>query len=148
MSELKQWFEEASTIKVYSNSTQRYVMRKGFKITHYLEDDTYTILDTRLNDFYTEVSEADMKIFMNKGFVKGTNIIMYGRNVARVKSYLSKIADLYTKKVKYKGLLTKNKPFYTKQLKNCDENIHKNHEMMQFYKAQVEQFEKSKQFNN
>ena len=144
MEQLKQWFEEAGVIRIFTCKNHNFILRKGFKITHYLEDDTYSIVDTRFNDFYTTVSEADMKIFIEKGFVKGTNIIMYNRNVERVADYISKIEGTYVKRDKYKKLLPKNKPFYTKRIKNCNDNIHRYHDMMQFYQAQVEQFENQK----
>jgi len=147
MNKLQQWFEEASVIKIFTSKTHEFVIQRGFKITHYFEDDSYSILDTRFNDFYTKVSEADMNIFIQHGFLKGTSIIMYGRNLMRVKDYLRAIESLYVKKAKYKKLLTKNKPFYTKRIKNCSENIHRYHDMMQFYQAQVEQFENKKTFN-
>lgn len=141
MNQLQQWFEEASVIKIFTSKTHEFVIQRGFKISHYFEDNSYSILDTRFSDFYTNVSEVDMSILIEKGFLEGTNIIMYNRNVMRVKDYVSKIENLYVKKAKYKKLVTKNKPFYTKRIKNCSENIHRYHDMMQFYQAQVEQFE-------
>jgi hypothetical protein len=98
-------------------------------------------LDTRFNDFYNSVSKHDMDLFKAYGFVKGTNMIMYGRNLIRVESYMREIETLYIKKAKYQKLLPKNERFYTKRIKNCSENIHRLHDMMQFYQAQVEQFE-------
>ena len=145
MEQLKKWFEEASVIKVFTCKTHEFIIRKGFKITHYFEDDTYSILDTRFNDFYTAVSEEDMTLLVSHGFIKGTNIIMYNRNVVRVDNYIKRIEDLYVKKAKYKKLLPRNKPFYTKRIRNCSEGIHNYHDLLQFYQAQVEQFEKTKE---
>ena len=141
MSRLKEWFEEVCPNKVFTSKTCNFVIQKGFKITHYYDDDSYSILDTRFNDFYNSVSKHDMDLFKAYGFVKGTNMIMYGRNLIRVESYMNNIEELYVKKAKYQKLLPKSEQFYTKRIKNCSENIHRLHDMMQFYQAQVEQFE-------
>ena len=144
MGQLKRWFEEVCSTKVFDCGNHRFVARKGFKITYYIEDGSYTILDIRTNDFYTEVLESDIKILTKYGFIKGTDLIRYNRSLARVKDYIHKIEGTYAKKARYKTLLHENELFYTKRIKNCNENIHKYHDMMQFYKAQVEQFENKK----
>ncbi len=154
MEQLEQWFEEASVIKVFTGESYEFVIRKGFKITHYFEDDSYTIQDTRFNDFYTKVSEADMEQFVLHGFIKGTDILMNNRNINRVKKYIKKIEDTYVKRKssvklgkRTKGFTPKhiktvaqNKAFYTKAVNNCNINIHKYHDMMQFYQAKIDQF--------
>jgi len=145
MSELKKWFDEASTIKVFSFNSYEYVISRGFKITHYLDDNSYTIQDTRHSDFYNEVSQEDMNVFINEGFLQGTKILMYNRNTERVDKYLRLIESLYSKKAKYKKSLHKNKAFYTKRISNCNKNIHDYHDLMQFYRSKVEQFEKQNQ---
>ena len=140
MEEIKEWFEEASIIKVHQGDDHEFAINRGFKVTHYFEDNTYSIQDTRLNDFYTKVSEEHMELFRERGFIIGTNIIMYDRNIKRVSKYLRLIEGLYTKIAKYKENLYKNKSFYTKRIRNCNENIHKYHDLMQFYKSKVDQF--------
>lgn len=141
MEQLQKWFEEAKVIKVFTFDDHEFVIRNGFKITHYIEGDLYTIQDIRLNDFYDEVTEQDLTILIEKGFIQGTDIIMYYRNVKRVDMYLRSIEELYNKRAEYMKRLPKNKPFYTKRIRNCNKNIHDNHDMMQFYQAKVEQFE-------
>lgn len=162
MEQLKEWFEEASVIKVFTSRTHEFVIRKGFKITHYFEDDSYTIQDTRFNDFYTPVSEDDMKIFIDKGFITGTNIIMNDRNIIRVKKYIKKIEGSYVKRKLAKALgkrtkgfspkhiktVAQNKAFHAKAVNNCNINIHKYHDMMQFYQAKIDQFNGQKQLVN
>jgi hypothetical protein len=140
--DMKSWFEEASAVRVYQEGDHEFSIIKGFKVTHYFEDESYTILDTRLNDFYTKVTEAHKNIFCEKGFLKGTSIIMYGRNVKRVNKYLRLIEGLYSKISEYKKSLQKNKVFYTKRIANCRQNIHEYHDLLQFYKSKVDQFEK------
>ena len=145
--EIKDWFEEASIIKVFQSEDHEFSINSGFKVTHYFEDNSYTIQDTRLNDFYTEVSEAHKNIFREKGFIIGTNIIMYDRNIKRVDKYLRLIEGLYAKITEYKKDIKKDRPFYVKRIRNCNENIHKYHDLMQFYKSKVDQF-KIKNLNN
>ena len=145
MENLKEWFDEAKVIKVFTFRSHEFVIRNGFKITHYLDDDSYTILNIRQSDFYCNVTQPDMDIFMEHGFIKGADIAVYKRNVVRVDKYLRLIEELYTKKAKYKKSLNKNKAFYTKRIRNCDKNIHEYHDMMQFYQSKVEQFENRKQ---
>jgi|GEM_PF-6917247 len=139
MNIIKNWFNECN--KIFHCGEFRFVVSNGFKITHYLDDDTYTIQDTRLNDFYTSVSEENMDLFMEHGFINGTSIIMYHRNVKRVDFYLGKIKSTFEKKKRAKKNLNSDKKFYSKQIKNCDVNIHNYNDLVHFYKSKVEQFE-------
>lgn len=144
MSEIKNWFEEHKHQKVHNCGDYEFIIRKGFKITHYFEEDEYTIQDTRHCDFYKSVTESDMEIIQTNGFVRGTSIIMHNRNVDRVELYLEKIRKLYDKKAEYKAKLSTNKAFYEKRIRNCNNNIHEYNATMQYYRFQVEQFEKQK----
>ena len=147
MSEIKTWFEEANKI-VHKRGGYEFVLVKGFKITHYLKEEEYTIQDTRFNDFYKSVSETNMEIFRTQGFLKGTSIIMHERNVKRVEYYLEKIRKLMVKKAEYKKQLQRKPAFYQKRIKNCNENIHNYNDLMHFYKAKVDQFNNNKNKNN
>lgn len=145
MSEIKSWFQEADH-KIFNCGDYEFIINKGFKITHYFEDDDYTIQDTRHNDFYKSVSEADMEIIQTHGFLKGTSIIMHKRNQFRVEYYLERIRKLYVKK----GTPQKSdetKAQYLKRIKNCNENIHNFNDLMHFYMAKVEQFNKRLKLN-
>lgn len=138
MDEIKSWFEECN--KVFYCGEYEFSIVNGFKLTHYFDDDTYTIQDTRLNDFYTEVTEEDLKLIKEYGFLDGTGIIMYHRNIDRVKMYISKIEELFTKRKVATKNLRRNKKFYTKQIKNCNVNIHKYNDLLHFYESKIEQF--------
>tara|TARA_R110000822_G_scaffold5266_10_gene22617 strand:+ start:471 stop:917 length:447 start_codon:yes stop_codon:yes gene_type:complete len=139
---IKSWFEEAKAVKVYQGEDHEFSIIKGFKVTHYFEDDSYTILDTRLSDFYTKVTKAHKDILCEKGFIKGTSIIMHSRNIKRVNSYLRLIEGLYSKITQYKKSMQKDKVFYRKRIVNCRENIHRYHDLLQFYKSKADQFKK------
>ena len=141
MNNLEKWFDEAKVIKMFSFNNHEYVISKGFKITHYNEDNSYTIQDIRHSDFYNEVSKEDMEVITANGFLEGTNILMYSRNTERVDKYLRLIEVLYAKRTEYKKSLPKNKAFFTKRISNCNRNIHDYHDLMQFYRSKVEQFE-------
>lgn len=147
MTELKSWFEELGINNIYTFKDHEFAVVKGFKLTRYFDKDLYTVQDTRLNDFYNEVSKPDMEILLNNGFLKGVDIIGYKRNVKRVNRYLRLIESLYGKRAKYNKSLEKNKSFYGKRIRNCNENIHKYHDMMQFYQSKVEQFERQNNNN-
>lgn len=139
MNIIEDWFKECS--KIYRCGDYDFALVNGFKVTHYLDDDTYTIQDTRLNDFYTSVSEADMKTLREYGLINGTSIIMYHRNINRVEYYLDKIAQTFSKKQLAKKMLKTDTKFYEKQIRNCDVNIQNYNDMVHFYKSKVEQFE-------
>jgi len=141
MEQLQEWFEETDLLKVNKLKDHEFNIVNGFKITHYFDDDSYTIQDVRHNDFYSDVVWDDYKIMQEHGFIKGTNTIAYIRNKTRVEEYLRAIEDLYNKRAKYKESLPKNKAFYTKRIRNCNKNIHDSHDMLQFYQSKVEQFE-------
>tara|TARA_R110000851_G_scaffold295075_1_gene449914 strand:+ start:199 stop:666 length:468 start_codon:yes stop_codon:yes gene_type:complete len=152
MSEIKSWFEEAE--KVFNCGEYEFTIVGGFKITHYFEDNSYSIQDTRFNDFYSKVSEPDLKVIQENGFIKGASILMYRRNVRRVEKYLTLIQKLYKKREDYSKLLgksrvsIKNQNKYTKGIKNCNFNIHNYNDLMHFYKSKAEQFENNKQVKN
>lgn len=139
MNTIQNWYNECT--KIFQCSEYDFALVNGFKITHYHEDDTYTIQDTRKNDFYTSVSESDMDILMEYGFINGTSIIMHKRNVERVEYYLERVAHYYAKRVKAKKMLKTNRKFYEKQIRNCADNIQINNDMIHFYKSKVNQFE-------
>ena len=138
MSEIESWYKECN--KVYDLGEYNFVIVNGFKITHYLESNTYTLQDTRFNDFYTSVSEEDLSVLRKFGFIDGSSIITHQRNINRVELYLQRIADTVDKKLKAKKLINTNQKFYSKQIRNCDINIHKYNDMVHFYKSKVEQF--------
>ena len=147
MTDTKIWFEEELK-RIWNCGEYEFIMSRGFKITHYFDDDTYSIQDMRTNDFYTEVTEPDLMIFQEHGFLKGTSIIMYSRDVVRVKTYLEMIRKLYIKRKKYAAKLSTRRDFYSKRIRNCNENIEKFNASMQFYRLKVEQFEnKNKKAN-
>ena len=139
MNIIADWFKECN--KIHRCGEYDFAIVNGFKVTHYLEDDTYTIQDARKNDFYTSVSESDMEILMKYGFVIGTSIIMYHRNVQRVEYYLDKLAEVYAKRERAKKMLKTDRTFYSKQIRNANANILANNDMVHYYKSKVEQFE-------
>tara|TARA_R100000541_G_scaffold45224_2_gene52258 strand:+ start:141 stop:569 length:429 start_codon:yes stop_codon:yes gene_type:complete len=139
MCEIEVWFKECDRIFVCGGF--EFSILNGFKITHYIHNDKYTIQDTRKNDFYTTVSKEDYSIIREYGFVRGTGIIMQKRNVQRVEHYLNKIAEAFSKKKLGKKKLTQDFKFYSKQIKNCDIKIHKYNDLVHFYKSKVKQFE-------
>lgn len=136
---LESWYKECT--KIFRCDGYDFALVRGFKITHYLDDDTYTIQDTRKNDFYTSVSESDMDILMEYGFINGTSIIMHYRNINRVEYYLGKIEKLYSKMQLAKKKIKTDRKFYEKQIRNCKTNIQINHDMVHFYQSKLNQFE-------
>lgn len=139
MSIIADLFKECT--KIHQCGKYNFAIVNGFKITHYLENDTYTIQDTRKNDFYTSVSESDMDILVRYGLINGTSIIMYNRNVKRVEYYLEKLAAVYSKRERAKKNLKDNRIFYSKQIRNASANILIFNDMVHYYKSKVEQFE-------
>lgn len=141
MEQIQKWFEESRLLKVFTFRDHEFIIENGFKITHYFDDNSYSIQDTRQSDFYSEVSQEDLKVMQEHGFIKGARTITYTRNKSRVAEYIKSIEGLYRMKAKYKKSLPKNKAFYTKRIRNCSKNIHDYHDMLQFYQSKVEQFE-------
>lgn len=139
MNIIQDWFKECD--KIYRFGEYDFSIVNGFKITHYIEDDIYTIQDTRVNDFYTKVSDADMQTLIQYGFVSGTSIIRHKKNLQRVEYYLDKISEIYKKKQLAKKMLKTDPKFYEKQIRNCDYNILLCNDLVHFYKSKVNQFE-------
>ena len=143
MLEIKNWFEGHKHEKVYNCGEYEFIIQMGFKITHYFEPEKYTIQDCRHCDFYKSVSEDDMNIIRDNGFVRGTSIIRHNKNVIRVQHYLNRIKELYEKR-KISQRSDETKEQYTKRIKNYNLNIGELNTTMQFYRLLVEQFENRK----
>lgn len=143
MTEIKNWFEE-SNARIHDCKEYEFIIHKGFKITHYFEDDTYSIQDTRHCDFYKSVAQTDLDIIRQNGFVRGTDIIMYKRNKARVDMYMGLITKLYQKRRKANDAIQKRKEvtLNRKRARTCKENIEKLNATMQFFRLKAEQYEK------
>lgn len=143
MSVIKKWFNEAvdEGIKVYHSDESEYLIYKGFKIIKTLDD--FKILDVRRSDFYDDVKSKDLLVLEKLGFIFGSDSIVHSRNKRRVSIYTKRLERIYTNKKLYKSKLKDKdtKKFYEKKLRNCEENILKNIDLLFFYKSKVEQHE-------
>lgn len=135
---MEEWFSECD--KIFKGDGYEFSIVNGFKITHYLEDSTYSILDVRTNDFYSSVTKSDLELINKFGFVDGTRVISYKRNLARVSKYKNLIEDLFKKRKISKSSLKEDPRFYSKQIKNYTIKIHKYNDLLHFYESKVDQF--------
>jgi hypothetical protein len=142
---IKNWYEEAIKVTLeHETRDSSFIIYKGFKITK--TGDDYQIEYTRSSDFYTSVSDKNLELFKNKGFIKGASFLGYNRDKKRVSYYLGEIAELYEKraealkKSKKKRISMKDKAFYLKQIKNCNKNIENLNSLRTFYQTRQEQF--------
>ena len=140
MDNLREWYEQAAKVTlVHKAFGSTFVIYKGFKISSF-DDGSFEIFDTRFSDVYTKVSLKDMKVFKSKGFIKGANLLMYDRDVKRVKDYTKKLEKLYSERDKYNQKLETNVSFYSKRIKNCEDSIQSNLDLLFFYSSRVKQF--------
>ena len=151
MNILKKWFDEVenSDINVFRSSKSEFIIYNGFKITK-TSDNKYKIQDVRLTDFYDEVKDSDYENMVNLGFIKGSNWIVYNRNIKRVQTYTKTIEKLYNDKRKYQSKIRtiKTRAFYEKKLRNCQANIHKNIDLLFLYKTRINQYKSRKTISN
>lgn len=137
----KEWYEQAilQGCTVYNEKEQSFVIYKGFKIIK--TESLYTVLDVRKSDMYSKITDKDLKIFTELGFIKGVDKISYERNKTRVDFLEKTIRKLNEEKDKASNKLQDNVKFYTKKLKNIDVNIVDTEDLLIFYKSKVKQYE-------
>lgn len=141
MNILEQWYKESTEkLRVFSVEGKTFVLHKGFKLTR-TDDNEYFIEDVRKNDFYSKVTDKDFLVLEDRGFVEGAAFIMYNRDKRRCAYYKSKIEKLYADRVKYKKLLSTNTKFYSKKIRNVNDNVHDCLDLMFLYGSRVEQYE-------
>lgn len=143
MNVVKQWFDEAvkEGVRVYSSEESEYLIYKGFKITKNL--DNYVIHDVRRSDFYDPLKHNDYITLQKLGFIFGCDSIVHSRNKRRVLIYTRRLEKIYTNRRLYESKLKvkSTRAFYEKKIRNCQENIRKNIDLLFFYKSKVEQHE-------
>ena len=96
----------------------------------------------RRSDFYDEVREREYKILLKLGFIRGIDWIVNKRNLRRITIYTRLLEKLYKDKKEYQSKLRplKTRAFYQKKLRNCQENIHRNIDLLFLYKSRIEQY--------
>jgi hypothetical protein len=142
MNILEKWYEElmGNSMGSYNSKGSECLFYKGFKLTKTL--DGYKLEDIRLSDFYDPVKKKDYDVLMELGFIKGADTIVNNRNIKRVRIYTRIIERLYEDKKEYKSNLRplKTRVFFQKKLRNCQENINKNIDLMFLHKSQINQY--------
>lgn len=138
----EQWFTNAESggLKRFHHQGVDFIIYKGFKLSK--NTDTYTIEDVRRSDFYDKVRSSDYTKLIKLGFIKGVDEIVNTRNLKRVGIYTKLVEKLYMNKLSYRSNLCegKTKEFYEKKLRNCQENIHKNIDLLFLYKTRINQY--------
>lgn len=146
---MKDWFVEAShnrdTVKITVKNAKHLIYR-GFKLTKI--GDSYSIVDVRTNDFYSEVKEDDLRVFEDRGFIAGADYLVYNRDCERVKAYTKRVSRLLQLKESYQQKRLQNKPFFDKRIKNCITNWEIFSELLAFYSARKVQLNRKYNFEN
>ena len=122
----------------------KFVIYRGFKIVREVGGN-HLIYDVRFNDFYSKVSNKNMKILLSEGLVKGADSIMYSRDILRMEKMKINIASMYDKieKVYQKNLDKGLKvEFYKKRIRNARSNIEYYLDLLFTYKARKELYER------
>ena len=142
MSVIEQWFSEASNegVKVFHHEGIDFIIYKGYKISRC--SGIYAIEDVRRSDFYDEVKVTEYSKMIKLGFIKGVDYIVNRRDLRRVGIYTRLLERLYTDKISYRGKLCEldKKEFYEKKLRNCQENIHRNIDLLFLYRSRIGQY--------
>lgn len=139
---LQEWFEDArqNNVRIFHFEENDFLIYKGFKITK--NYDGYRLQDVRRSDFYDEIKSKDLKILLKLGFIEGIDYIVNQRNLRRVNIYTKILEKLYTHRKEYQSKLRPRitREFYQKKIRNCNENIHNNIDLLFLYKSRVEQY--------
>lgn len=132
MSLIEEWYKEIDPFY-----KKKDVFSKGFKIIRNTPD--YIIKDIRFNDFYQDVSDRDMGILAEKGFIKGTSLILYFRDKHRMELLEHRIIALSEQKVAVQN--TKDDGKNKKRLGILDKNIKGYVDLLLFYSHRIKQYE-------
>ena len=139
---IENWFTITNRggMRTFHHEGVDFIIYKGFKLSKY--EKHYAVEDVRRSDFYDEVRPSDHKKLVELGFVRGVDQVVNTRNLKRIGIYTRILEKLYTDKLSYKDSLREvsTKEFYEKKLRNCQENIHKNIDLLFLYKTRINQY--------
>jgi len=140
---IKRWFNEAYQSGLHYQKTKReeFILYKGFRLT--LIEGMYSILNTRESDYYDQVREKYVLVLRKNGFVRGSRMIAYRRDLKRVDMYTKKLKDLYKAfQTGYQNLLfDDNTKYHNKKIGIIESKIQDTIVLLATYKARVKQYE-------
>lgn len=58
---------------------ERVIFHRGFRFTHHVDEDLYTVHSIKESDMYTRLSEGELSVLIEKGFYVGTAILQRGK---------------------------------------------------------------------
>jgi len=142
MSILQDWFNEAkkANVTIFGSGENEFIIYKGFKLSK--SSNLFKLEDVRRSDFYDDVKDKEYKTILKLGFIKGIDWIVNKRNLKRIGIYTRILERLYSEKKEYKSKLRPKitRAFYQKKLKNCQESIYRNIDLLFLYKTRIEQY--------
>lgn len=139
MENIKNWFNQVKNlVKTFEDYDSEYVIYKGFKLTKRGEE--YFIQDVRFSNLYSEVTVTDLNKFIDKGFIKGADLISFERDTKRILSYKKMAEVLYDRRRKFTKELSKNRALNEKRIRNINRRIEEYIDLMFFYEVRVKQF--------
>jgi hypothetical protein len=124
--EIKLWFEEALNSDYVTSYCDEEIFYKGFSIKIVeVANKVFKLrmYDTRTNDFYSEVRDTDKDAFRKNGFVMGADLIMHDRDCIRERACRDEILRLSGVKMKCVEDIELDKTFFTKKIKNLQNNM-------------------------
>lgn len=141
MEQLDNWYKQAVHIvgKHITSLNKEFIIYKGFKITKH-EEQSFTIEDVRFSNMYGKVSDRNLEILSEKGFIAGVDYIGYLRDNVRVKSLKKSLETLYTKRRKYKKEFDNDPKLNEKRIRSINKKIPRYVFLMGFYQTRVNQF--------
>ncbi len=138
---LEKWWSECAgyeDIPLYKDSHSEYYIYKGFKLTR--SEGILEILDVRRSDFYDPVTKGNLRTLKAYGFIKGCDIIIYRRDLKRIKSYTRILARMYTERDGLeKQLRTGNRITLEKNLRGLTQRIRGAIDLLFFYDSRSKQ---------
>lgn len=137
---VKEWFNEAKGryVTVFKLVSVEFIIYKGFKLLK--KDDKYSIQDVRFSNMYSVVNPECYKLFIEKGFIEGADLICFNRNKERVLSYKRKAELLYDKRRKFKKELNKDRRLNEKRIRNINRKIEEFVDNLFLYRTRINQY--------
>lgn len=136
---IEEWFNEAKSnhVKVFYLVSVEFIIYKGFKILK--DGDRYTMQDVRFSNMYSVVKPENYRLFIEKGFIEGADMICFKRNKRRIISYKKRAELLYDKRRRFKKELNKDRRLNEKRIRNINRNIDYQVDNLFLYKTRINQ---------
>lgn len=130
--------EAIKVSKEFKTVESSFIIYKGFKIER--EGTSYTLLDTRLNENYSNVVPFELDLMKEIGFIEACDTLSQQRSIKMVSKLTKQIEYLYSKRKKAKKNIDKDRRLNLKRIRLANKNIDILADQIFLFKSRINQF--------